>query len=202
MQHQYRLVAWVIIDGKAYGPDHDLPVHIAGRITNPRAWPPGTPHLDCPRTRGDTDPGTGDPEPGSEPAPAPVPVPGLVVADVGGGLGAVVAPPRSGKGSGIDAWRAYAASVRVAVAEDADRGDIIAACEESGWAANIAAVATKQGDHADDCVLGILSDVTFLPNGEVDAASGTFRAFTWNPDGGALAPRAYDFTPDAGDRID
>jgi hypothetical protein len=57
-------------------------------------------------------------------------------------------------------------------------------------------------DHPGDCVLGILSDVAFLANGEIDAASGAFRLFTWNPEGGALAPRAYDFTPDAGDRID
>jgi hypothetical protein len=56
--------------------------------------------------------------------------------------------------------------------------------------------------HPGDCIIGILSDVTFLPNGEIDAASGTFRVFTWNPDGGALAPRAYDFTPDAADRIE
>ena len=56
-------------------------------------------------------------------------------------------------------------------------------------------------DHPGDCVLGVLSDVTFLPNGEVDTASGTFRVFIWDPEGGALAPRAYDFTPGAGDRI-
>lgn len=35
--------------------------------------------------------------------------------------------------------------------------------------------------HAGDCILGILSDVGFLPNGEVDASNGTFRVFTWNP---------------------
>ncbi|MBM0224542.1 MULTISPECIES: protein NO VEIN domain-containing protein [Micromonospora] len=56
--------------------------------------------------------------------------------------------------------------------------------------------------HPGDCVLGILSDVTLLPNGEVDASSGTFRVFTWDPDAGALAPRAYDFTPRTGDRLD
>ena len=53
-----------------------------------------------------------------------------------------------------------------------------------------------------NCILGILSDVTFLPNGEVDGSSGTFRLFTWNPDGGARAPRAYDFTPGTGDQRD
>ena len=37
--------------------------------------------------------------------------------------------------------------------------------------------------HPGDCILGILSDVVFLPNGEVDAVNGTFRLFTWNPMG-------------------
>lgn len=56
--------------------------------------------------------------------------------------------------------------------------------------------------HPNDCILGILSDVTFLPNGEVDASSGTFRILNWNPDRGALAPRAYDFTPDTRNALD
>ncbi|MEU9507790.1 DUF3883 domain-containing protein [Micromonospora sp. NPDC048170] len=69
---------------------------------------------------------------------------------------------------------------------------VIVTRNEVEWARN----------HPGDCILGILSDVTFFPNGEVDTASGTFRMFTWYPEGGALAPRAYDFTPDAGDRIE
>ncbi|MBQ1057669.1 DUF3883 domain-containing protein [Micromonospora sp. C32] len=55
-------------------------------------------------------------------------------------------------------------------------------------------------EHVGDCVLGILSDVVFTADGEVDPASGTFRIFTWNPDGGALSPRDYDFTPSENDR--
>jgi hypothetical protein len=43
-----------------------------------------------------------------------------------------VAPPRSGKGSGIEAWRAYAHAANVAVPDEAERGDIIAACERAG----------------------------------------------------------------------
>ncbi|MGW0239901.1 protein NO VEIN domain-containing protein [Micromonospora chalcea] len=57
-------------------------------------------------------------------------------------------------------------------------------------------------EHDGDCVLGILSDVVFRPDGEVDPASGTFRVFTWNPDGGALSARDYDFTPAENDRQD
>lgn len=35
-------------------------------------------------------------------------------------------PPRSGKGSGVEAWREYATSLGVEVADDATRDDIIA----------------------------------------------------------------------------
>ncbi|MEV4622416.1 DUF3883 domain-containing protein [Asanoa sp. NPDC049573] len=34
--------------------------------------------------------------------------------------------------------------------------------------------------HLGSRILGILSDVTFRPNGEVDATTGTFQMFTWN----------------------
>ncbi|RPK74461.1 hypothetical protein [Streptomyces sp. ADI95-17] len=39
------------------------------------------------------------------------------------------APPRSGRGSGVEAWRQYAEQHNVEVAADASREDIIAACE-------------------------------------------------------------------------
>ena len=55
-------------------------------------------------------------------------------------------------------------------------------------------------DHAGDCMLGILTDVAFQPDGEVDPASGTFRLFNWNPDSGTLSARDYDFTPADSDR--
>jgi Protein NO VEIN, C-terminal len=57
-------------------------------------------------------------------------------------------------------------------------------------------------DHPGDCVLGVLSNVAFLPNGELDPTSGTFRVFNWNPDRGALAPRDFDFTPADADQLD
>lgn len=50
-------------------------------------------------------------------------------------------------------------------------------------------------DHPGECVIGILSDITFLPSGDVDPTSGVFRVLEWNPDGGSLDPRLYDFTP-------
>lgn len=62
---------------------------------------------------------------------------------------------------------------------------VIVSPNEVGWARA----------HPGACVLGILSDVVFQPDGEVDPASGTFRIFQWNPDDTALAPRSFDFTP-------
>lgn len=38
-------------------------------------------------------------------------------------------PPKTGKGSGVQAWREYAGTIGVAVPEDATRDDIIAAVE-------------------------------------------------------------------------
>lgn len=44
----------------------------------------------------------------------------------------VGAPPKSGKGSGDEAWRSYAASNGVEVDDDAKRDQIIAALDEAG----------------------------------------------------------------------
>jgi hypothetical protein len=50
-------------------------------------------------------------------------------------------------------------------------------------------------NHPGQCMIGILSDIQFLPGDEVDPMSGTFRIVNWNPDAGNLAPREYDWTP-------
>ncbi|MGW2742370.1 hypothetical protein [Streptomyces sp. NPDC001450] len=42
------------------------------------------------------------------------------------------APPRSGRGSGIEAWRTFAEQHGVGVDSDMSREDIIAACESAG----------------------------------------------------------------------
>ncbi|MFJ9468332.1 hypothetical protein [Streptomyces caniferus] len=47
------------------------------------------------------------------------------------GVGVEV-PPRSGKGSGVEAWRAFAERKGVDVDQDATREDVIAACEAAG----------------------------------------------------------------------
>lgn len=43
--------------------------------------------------------------------------------------GELKAPPRSGKGSGLDAWRSYARQLGVEPRADADRDDVIAAVD-------------------------------------------------------------------------
>lgn len=41
-------------------------------------------------------------------------------------------PPRAGRGSGLDAWQAFANLAEVTYTADAGRNDIIAACEAAG----------------------------------------------------------------------
>jgi hypothetical protein len=52
--------------------------------------------------------------------------------DDGSGDGRDGVPPRAGRGSGKEAWAAYAAEHEVEVADGASRDDIIAACEAAG----------------------------------------------------------------------
>lgn len=94
-----RLIAYVHVDGVAYGPDSKVPADVAKRIGD-HAWT-------------DADEAAADEQP------------------AGGGQ-STEAPPRSGRGSGVDAWRAFAEQHDVEVAADASREDIIAACEAAG----------------------------------------------------------------------
>ncbi|GAA3750909.1 hypothetical protein [Micromonospora maritima] len=57
--------------------------------------------------------------PASAPAPASSPA-------------RIPAPPRSGRGSGADAWEAFAKASGVEFDADATRDEIIAACEQAG----------------------------------------------------------------------
>jgi hypothetical protein len=82
-----------------FGPADDLPDWAAAAITNPDVW--------------DGDP----PDAASEPA-APA-----------GSDGDLVEPPRSGKGSGVEAWREYAEKLGYEVAEGTNREEIIAAID-------------------------------------------------------------------------
>jgi hypothetical protein len=93
------LIAHVHIDGVAYRPGQRVPAEVAGRITNPKAW--------------------------SEPALA-AEEPARQVSSIGGQEDAPAEPPRSGKGSGMDAWVAYAQSLGIEVPNGASRDDVIA----------------------------------------------------------------------------
>jgi hypothetical protein len=82
-------------------------------------------------------------------------------------------------------------------------GDEILYLEAKGTETAGASVIVSRGEvnwarnHPGQCVLGVLSNVRFLPSGEVDLSSGIFRRYDWNPHEGDLAPREYDWTPAA-----
>lgn len=89
---------------RSFGPGEDLPDWAAKQITNPDVWEGELPrHLQ------------GEQDPSRPPAATPT-----------------GEPPRSGRGSGRDAWAAYAASRGVEVEDDATRDDIITALTERG----------------------------------------------------------------------
>ncbi|MFJ4356916.1 hypothetical protein ACIP25_11665 [Streptomyces massasporeus] len=57
---------------------------------------------------------------------------GASVRQSSSGSAEVPEPSRSGRGSGAEAWRAFAESRGVAVDADMSRDDIVAACERAG----------------------------------------------------------------------
>ncbi|MEU2740224.1 hypothetical protein ABZ656_33925 [Streptomyces sp. NPDC007095] len=93
-----RLIAYVHVDGVAYGPDSKVPAAVAKQIGD-HAW-----------TDADQDDDGGEQQTG----------------------GASEAPPRSGRGSGRDAWVAFAEQHDLDVGEDRTREQIIADLEERG----------------------------------------------------------------------
>jgi hypothetical protein len=94
---------------RPFGPGEDLPDWAAEQISNPDVWD-GEPPT---RTHGDQG-GTGQQAPATQ-----TPAPGKE-------------PPRSGKGSGRDAWAAYAVQRGVDVNDDATRDDVIDLLAERG----------------------------------------------------------------------
>jgi hypothetical protein len=96
----------VPVDGDwvVYGPDDEVPAEHAALITNPKAWEDGElPSAKATKSSADeSTEGTGG------------------------------EPPRSGKGSGRDAWTEFAESREVHVEDEDSRDDIIAALVEAG----------------------------------------------------------------------
>jgi hypothetical protein len=105
-----RLNAYVTVDGQWYGPDDEVPADVANRI-GAHAW--------------DDDGGQDD---GGEPADVGFDDSGAQQSPTGAGE----APPRSGRGSGIDAWRRFAEQNGVGIDSDMSREEIIAAAEDAG----------------------------------------------------------------------
>lgn len=52
-------------------------------------------------------------------------------------------------------------------------------------------------EHPGQCRIGILANVKFSADGDVDPESGTFTVQDWNPSMGNLSPREYDWAPPA-----
>jgi hypothetical protein len=104
-----RLHSYVHVDGVAYGPDSDVPAEVAKRIGD-HAW------TDDSDQDGDEPADVGFTDPTAQQSPT----------------GAGEAPPRSGRGSGIEAWRTFAEQNGVGTDSDMSREDIIAACEAAG----------------------------------------------------------------------
>ncbi|SDL33088.1 hypothetical protein [Streptomyces indicus] len=103
-----RLIAYVHVAGAVYGPGDDVPPEVARRI-GAHAWAPADGDQDDGGEQQLDDQGDGD----QAPAPSE-------------------APPRSGRGSGVEAWRKFAEQHDVEVPADATREDVIAACEAAG----------------------------------------------------------------------
>ncbi|WP_405911362.1 hypothetical protein OG529_04390 [Streptomyces longwoodensis] len=108
-----RLIGYVHVDGDRYGPDDQVPAEVAKRIGD-HAW------TDSGEVRGEDGPETlSFSGPGED-------------QDQDQGQGEGEAPPRSGRGSGIEAWRAFAEEHGVGIDEGMTRDDVIAACEAAG----------------------------------------------------------------------
>ncbi|MGC4886694.1 hypothetical protein [Micromonospora sp. DT227] len=144
-----RLASYVHVGGRRFGPEDEVPADVAALITNPKAWEGGT--LPTHVEGGTTARTSEAPAPGNPPSQAAREselTPDEVQAHAGddasddaseGDSAAdgdkparIPAPRRSGKGSGVDAWAAFAATQGVEVEADASRDEIIAACEQAG----------------------------------------------------------------------
>jgi hypothetical protein len=102
-----------------FGPHDDVPDWAVAKISNPAAWADGA----------------GLPSAPSAPAreqQRPTRTEVQTTPEAQAAAGADEPPPQRGPGSGTAAWRAYAQRKNVSVADDADRGDIIAALEAAG----------------------------------------------------------------------
>ncbi|MDF9718114.1 hypothetical protein [Nocardioides sp. ChNu-99] len=92
-----KITAYVTVGATTYPPGV-VPDAVAKEITNPKAW------------------ATGPTSPGEDPD---------ADADAAGSGSDAGEPPRAGKGSGVDAWAAYAKTLGLEVKDDATRDELI-----------------------------------------------------------------------------
>ncbi|HEX6969115.1 MAG TPA: hypothetical protein VF174_09935 [Micromonosporaceae bacterium] len=128
-----RLAAYVHVAGQWYAPGDMPPPEVAARITNPKAWEDGV-LPDPPDAEADAEPAA-DNQPGAQeakPAEPATPAEPAAAAEPAGEKERMQAPPRSGRGSGLDAWQAFAVDHDVEFPDGASRDEIIAACVRAG----------------------------------------------------------------------
>lgn len=109
-----------------FGPSSEVPEWAAKKITNKRAWAtaPTFPAVTGTDPDGDGSGQGGDAVTGEVPA----------------------RPPTSGKGSGVDVWRAHAEARGIAILENASRDDIVAKVDKAD--AELAAKRRAENDAA------------------------------------------------------
>lgn len=141
MSETRRLVGYVDVVGPdggshCFGPGDELPEWAYEKITNPSVWatePEPAPEADAqdeessevpePPAPPDEPPMTGDAwNPISETDEAPAAEPVVARESI---IVEAEEPPRTGKGSGTEEWRAYAEALGIDVPEDASRDQII-----------------------------------------------------------------------------
>ncbi len=83
----------------------------------------------------------------------------------------------------------------------ATKGSMVRYLEAKGTSSAGATVFATSGEvewarnHPGQCVIGIVSGITFDAGGTVDVNSGKLRLFDWNPNEGRLQPVQYKWTP-------
>lgn len=112
----------VHVDGetRVYGPGDKVPGAVAKLITAPDVWEEGEADepLGSSAPAAPVTPTAPSAPAAAAPAPAPATEPGI--------------PPKKGKGSGVEAWRAYADAKGFDIDADVKREDIIHALTEAG----------------------------------------------------------------------
>ncbi len=130
------LNAYVYVNGVGYAPGDAVPDDVAKKI-GAHAWTDGEPDVQAAGTRGVGDPvpetpvqlGGDDAAKDHFPASDDAVEPGTGDAPAAPSGDLPSAPPRSGRGSGLEAWKAHAEKLGIQVSDSADRDDVMAAVD-------------------------------------------------------------------------